>query len=57
VLNMTWLLHSSSGRHYALSASWNNPEKDVDVEQFSGLMLAVMDLLESRGPDHPPTKR
>lgn len=47
VLNMTWLLHSTSGHRYALSATWNDPDHDVDLERFSGLLLAVMDLLES----------
>lgn len=56
VLNMTWLLHSQSGRHYALSASWNNPAEDVDLLQFSGLMLAVMDLLESPPSEKPAAK-
>ena len=55
VLNMTWLLHSKSGHRYALSASWNDPAHDVDVERFSGLMLAVMDLSET-SPTNPKAK-
>jgi beta-lactamase class A len=47
VLNMTWLLRSRSGRHYALSATWNDPAKDVDLQKFAGIMLAATDVLES----------
>ncbi len=56
VLNMTWLLHTQSSRRYALSASWNNPEKEVDLSEFSGLMLAAMDLLETPPPKKPAAK-
>ena len=34
VLNMTWLLHATSGHRYALSASWNDATHDVDVERL-----------------------
>jgi hypothetical protein len=54
VLNMTWLLHSRSGHHYALTASWNNPDSDVDEEQFSGLMLAAANLLDDSSPATRP---
>ncbi len=35
VVSMTWLLHSRSGKHYAMSASWNDPQSDVDQQRFS----------------------
>ena len=47
VLNMTWLLHARSGHHYALSASWNDSKKDVDLQQFAGIMLAATDVIEA----------
>jgi hypothetical protein len=54
VLNMTWLLHTRSGHHYVLSASWNNPAQKVDIDQFSGLMVAAARLIEAPAPQPPP---
>jgi Beta-lactamase enzyme family len=46
VLNMTWLLRSRSGKHYAMSAGWNDPSKEVDLAKFSALMMTAADLIE-----------
>jgi hypothetical protein len=46
VLNLTWLLRSRSGKHYAMSAGWNDPAKEVDLAKFSALMMAAADLIE-----------
>ncbi len=47
VLNMTWLLRSKeTGKHYAMSGGWNDPEKEVDLGKFKGLMMAAADHIE-----------
>jgi hypothetical protein len=46
VLNLTWLLRTKEGRSYALAATWNNPEQAVELEKFSGLLLAAAELLD-----------
>lgn len=38
VMNMTYLLQSSAGDWYALSASWNNPKAPVDQSKLVGLV-------------------
>jgi beta-lactamase class A len=45
VISMNWLLHARDGRHYAMSAIWNNPHDAVDLETLVGLMSAAGDLL------------
>jgi beta-lactamase class A len=45
VLNFTWLLRQRGGAHYALSASWNNPDKAVDLAELMGLLNRAVDLL------------
>ena len=47
LLNMSWLLHSRSGKHYALSGSWNDSKEEVNMTKFAGLMLAATDLIEN----------
>ena len=41
VLSMNWLLHARDGRHYALSAIWNDPRSDVDLPRLAGLLSAA----------------
>jgi beta-lactamase class A len=48
VLSMSWLLHTKDGRHFAMSAIWNNPREAVDLEKFVGLMSAAGDLVSGR---------
>ena len=45
VLSLNWLLHARDGKHYALSAIWNNKAKRVDRAELLGLMKAAAGLL------------
>lgn len=45
VLSLNWLLHARDGKHYALSAIWNNKAKRVDRAELLGLMKAASRLL------------
>jgi hypothetical protein len=54
VLNGTFLLRSRSGKWYALSAGWNDPEKEVDKTRFFGLLqgaIRVLAKVEKRGKE------
>ncbi|GIV26205.1 MAG: serine hydrolase [Bacteroidia bacterium] len=53
VLNLTWLLRTREGAWYALSATWNNPEADVDQTKFVGYAQAVLDLLADQNTGAP----
>jgi hypothetical protein len=46
VLNLTYLLRSAKGNHYAFAATWNDPKSDVNPTEFAGLVMAAIDLLE-----------
>lgn len=48
VLNMTWLLHTKKGTHFALSLGWNNTEKEVDLAKLLGIAQSAMLLLEDK---------
>lgn len=37
VLNLTWLVQSKDGTWYAVTASWNDPDREVDLQRFLGL--------------------
>lgn len=37
VLNLTWLVQSKDGSWYAVTASWNDPDREVDLQRFLGL--------------------
>jgi len=54
VLSMSWLLHARDGRHYAMSAIWNDTAKGVDLGELVGLMSAAGELIAS--PDTPADK-
>lgn len=45
-LNMTWLLHTKKGTHFALSVGWNNTEKEVDISKLLGIAQSAMLLIE-----------
>ncbi len=45
VLNLTWLVKTSDGTWYALSATWNNTEAGLDQTKFVGYAQAVLGLL------------
>ncbi|MCU0722809.1 MAG: serine hydrolase [Planctomycetes bacterium] len=45
VLNGTFLLRSGKGAWFAVSASWNDPAKDVDAEKLFGVLLRVFRIL------------
>lgn len=44
VMSMHYLLQAKDGGWYALSASWNDPAKDVDQMQFASLMARAVEL-------------
>ena len=46
VLNLTYLLRSAKGNHYALAVTWNDPNAEVDLQEMAGIALATVDLLE-----------
>ncbi|MFN3517064.1 MAG: serine hydrolase [Novosphingobium sp.] len=37
VLNLTWLVQSKDGSWYAVTASWNDPDREVDLQRFLNL--------------------
>ncbi len=37
VLNLTWLVQGKDGSWYAVTASWNDPEREVDLTRFVAL--------------------
>jgi hypothetical protein len=45
VLSLNWLLHARDGKHYALSAIWNNKAKRVDRAELLAMMKAAARLL------------
>lgn len=45
VLNLTLLLKSAAGKWYAVSASWNDPEKNVEEAKLIGLVRRAVSLL------------
>jgi hypothetical protein len=49
VLNMTWLLERTDGRWFALSLTWNDPRKDVDLKAAAELAGAGVGLLGQTG--------
>ncbi|MBI2931698.1 MAG: serine hydrolase [Planctomycetes bacterium] len=46
VLNLTFLLQAASGTWYALSATWNDPNRSVDDELFADLVQDVVFALQ-----------
>jgi beta-lactamase class A len=46
VQSLDWLLHARNGKHYALSAIWNNKVKSVSRAELLALMNAAAGLLE-----------
>jgi len=46
VLNLTYLLRSAKGNHYALAITWNDPNAEVDLQEMAGIVLATVDLVE-----------
>ena len=48
VLTMTFLLQAKDGGWYAMAAGVNNPQADVDLMQFTGLMNRALDLAAPR---------
>ena len=46
VLNMTYLLEREDGRWFALSASWLNTEKAIDLGTFAGIVKSAIQVLE-----------
>ncbi len=47
-LNLTWLLHTKKGTHFALSVGWNNAEKEVDISELLGIAQSAMLLIEDK---------
>ncbi|HKD38121.1 MAG TPA: serine hydrolase [Pirellulales bacterium] len=45
VLSLNWLLHARDGKHYALSAIWNNKVHRVDRAELLAMMKAAARLL------------
>ncbi len=48
VVNMTFVLQSNGGEWYAVSASWMDAEKAVDITKFSGIVSSAIKLLEKK---------
>ena len=46
VISMSYLLHSKSGRWFAVSGSWNDPAKAVDDFKFSSMMTRLVQTIE-----------
>lgn len=46
VMNMTYLLRSSSGDWYVLSCGWNNSKAALDETKFAGMVSRAIQLLE-----------
>jgi beta-lactamase class A len=43
VASMNYLAQSKAGEWYAISGSWNNPAKEVDINAFAALMGRLVD--------------
>lgn len=43
VLNLTWLAQNKAGEWYVVSASWNDPAKPVDLNQFLVLSRRLLE--------------
>lgn len=48
VMNMTLLLRATNGQWYALTASWNDPDQDVDQPRLAGLLSRAAELVAPR---------
>ncbi len=48
VLNMTYLLERQDGRWFALSASWLNAQKELDLAVFAGIVSSAIQVLEGQ---------
>ena len=57
VISMTWLLRAKDGKHYALTGTWNDPQKPVFEETFAGLMQAALDLAADSAKTPPAATR
>lgn len=42
VLNLTWLVQSKDGTWYAVTASWNDPDREVDLQRFLALAQRLL---------------
>jgi hypothetical protein len=45
VLDLTFLLRRSDGQWFVLTATWNDPAKDVDLGRFIALLKRAGELL------------
>ena len=46
VMNMTLLLQAKSGAWYVVTASWNDPTRDVEQARFASLISKVAEVME-----------
>jgi hypothetical protein len=46
VISMNYLIHTADGKHFVMSAIWNNKAKAVSRSELGNLMSAAGDFLE-----------
>lgn len=46
VLNLSWLVQTKDGIWYAVTASWNNPDREIDLATFSSLTNRLLDQVQ-----------
>ena len=54
VVNMTFLLRSRDGVSYALTAGWNDPASELDMDRFFALVQRALDAVPTGTPVPSP---